>query len=332
MAQVETFDEYLTVRYKPLELELIQKLSQHLTKNLAQIRKFCTEEWRKALAHACQVQQQKNFPCAYMSISLLNTSLIDNKPLLQVDFYNEEWVYGESSARYRMPADFLFNDWQEFKLAALNEDFYVRSKISAAEIKALFWGTLDKIIFLFTCYAKYFAPFLCYYDEFDDLIKAENFYITCGTYLDWQNRLFAVTPEIDLLNPEDNADTTFRTVTKKIFRGKKFSDLNLRGGYFDECTFYNFNFENVNLADAMFLRCRFISSNFDNVKVAGADFFECYFRDCTFTNSTSDPTATSDDADEYFAPPRMYHCFLINVTFDNCNFENIAQVDCKIKE
>lgn len=332
MEQAKNFDEYLAGRYKPLETELIKKLAQHLNKNLPTIRKFCTDEWRKALAQACEIQRQENIPCAYMSISLLNTSLIDDKPILQIDFYNEEWVYGESWARYRMKADFLFEDWQEFKFAALNEDFYIRSKISKVEIRALFWGTIDKIIFLFTCYAKYFAPFLVYYDEFDELIKAENFYVTCGTYLDWQNRLFAVLPEIDLLNPADNEDTTFRPVIKKIFRNKKFSGLNLRGCHFEDCVFQNFTFENLNLADVSFLRCRFISSTVDGAKIAGADFFECYFRDCTFQNCTSDPAETSEDNDEYFAPPRMYHCFLLNLNLaENCNLDNLVQIDCYTK-
>ena len=332
MERLQNFDEFLKLRYKPLETKFIKNLARHLNKNISSIRKFCLEEWKKSLAQACEIQRQENKICAYMSISLLNTSLLDDKPILQIDFYNEEWVYGESWARYRMSADFLFESWRDFKFAALDENFYVRSKIFPVEIKSLFWGTLDKIIFLFTCYAKYFARRLAYYNEFDELIKAENFYITCGTYLDWQNKLFAVLPEIDLLNPDANEETSFRHLNKKIFRNKKFSGLNLRGCYFIDCIFQNFNFEDLNLADAFFLRCRFISSNFDGVKIAGGDFWECYFRDCTFQNCTADPAETSEDADEYFAPLRMYHCFLLNLEVaESCNFENLVQIDCYSK-
>ena len=111
-----------------------KKTSQHFNKELPKIRKYCLEEWVKAITLANEIQQSEGQICAYMSLSILNTSIIDDKPVLQVDFYNEEWVFGESWARYRMSADFLFNGWREFKFAAL-----------------------DKMTFLFTCYVKYFA-------------------------------------------------------------------------------------------------------------------------------------------------------------------------------
>ena len=255
MELLQTFDEFLEKRYEPLELEFLKTVAQDLNKNISSIRKFFLEELRRALVQADEIQRQENKICAYMSISLLNTSLIDDKPLLQVDFYNEEWVYGESWARYRFSADFLFKHWKKFKADAQDENFYVRSKINRVEIKSLFWGTADKIIFLFACHAKYFIPRLFYYNEFDELIKAENFYVTCGTYLDWQNRIFAELPEIDFFNLDSNEETTFRPLIKKILRNKKLSGLNLQHGFFEECTFRNFIFENLNLADAIFLNC-----------------------------------------------------------------------------
>ena len=145
---IQTFDEYINFRYKQLENEFIKKVSENFSRELPAIRKFCLEEWRKAIACACEIQRQENKICAYMSISFLNTSMIDDNPILQIDFYNEEWVFGESWARYRMGADFFLKFWQDFKFDALDDRFFVRSKISKVEIKALFWGTLDKIIFL----------------------------------------------------------------------------------------------------------------------------------------------------------------------------------------
>ena len=330
MELLQTFDEYLNLRYKPLETEFLKKLGQHFSRELPTIRKYCLEEWVKAISLANEIQRQEGQICAYMSISFLNTSVIDNKPTLQIDFYNEEWVFGESWARYRMSADFLLKYWKDFKIDALDDRFFVRSKISKVEIKSLFWGTLDKIIFLFTCYVKYFAQRLFYYNEFDELIKAENFYITCGTYLDWQNRVLAVIPEIDLLNPDANEDTTFRPVKNKIYRNKKFHDLNLRGSYFEECIFDNFIFENLNLVDANFLHCRFTATKFINIQLAGCDLFECYFKNCTFENCSSE---IDNNDEEYFAPMRIYHCYLLNIEIDeNCNFENSIEIDCYYKE
>lgn len=326
---IQTFDEYLELRYKPLETEFLKKVGQNLSRTLPTMRKYCLQEWVKAISLANEVQRREGQICAYMSLSVLATSLIDDKPILQVDFYNEEWVFGESWARYRMDVDFLFKHWQDFKIDALDDRFFVRSKISKVEIKSLFWGTLDKIIFLFACYVKYFAPRLSYYNEFDDLVKAESFYITCGTYLDWQNRVYAVLPEVDLLNPDANEDTTFQHVANKNYHNQKFSGINLRGGHFEDCVFDNFTFENLDIVDVQFTHCRFVSTKFVNLQTAGCDLFECYFKNCTFENCSFE---IDKDADEYFAPMRMYHCYLLNIQYENCNFENAIELDCYYKE
>ena len=223
MKMIETFEDYKTQRYEKLELEFLQKVGEDLKENIYAIRKFFLEEITAAIKTACEVQKLENKICAYISISFLNSSLFENNPKFQIDFYNEEWVYGESWLSSRFSADFLFKYWQEFKFNALNENFFIRSRISKVEIKSLFWGTLDKLTYLLACYAKYFAYRVNYYNEFDELQKAENFYITCGTYLDWQERIFANLPEIDLLNPDDNEDTTFRPVRKKFIDKKVFT-------------------------------------------------------------------------------------------------------------
>ena len=127
-----------------------------------------------------------------MSVSFLNTAIATGKTILQIDFYDRQWVYGKHFSRSRMDADFLLTGWKDFTDKTFDEKFFVRSSISTVEIKSLFWGTLDKVIFIFTCFVKYFAPAIKNCDEFAALIKSEKFYITCGTYLDWQNRLCAV--------------------------------------------------------------------------------------------------------------------------------------------
>ena len=313
---IETLPTYVAERYSPLEVEFLNATKNFLSDNLPRISEYVLGEWRKALAAACEDQRE---PCAYMSVSLLNTAIAAGKVTLQIDFYGDQWVYGEPFSRSRMSADFLLTGWENFTAKALDEKFFVRSEISAAEIKSLFWGTLDKVAFIFTCFAKYFAPALKNSVEFAALIKAEKFYVTCGTYLDWQNRLCAVLPEIDLLNPDANEDTTFHEAHGKIYRQKNFSDLDLRGCRFEDCLFHNCAFTKLNLADAEFLRCRFAETNFTEIKFAGTKFSACKFKDCAIKNSTDDPKAV--DAEEYFAPLRLNQCKFVNTVVEGCDFE-----------
>lgn len=313
---IETFEAYVAERYVPLELELLDATKKFLTENFARISEDVLGEWRKAIAAACEVQRE---PCACMSVSLLNTSVAAGKPVFQIDFYDVRWVYGEPFARSRMSADFLLTGWEKFTLAALDENFFVRSKISSVEIKALFFGTLDRLTFVFTCFAKYFASKLKTCDEFAALIKAEKFYVTCGTYLDWQNRLCALLPEIDFTNPDANEDTTFREAHGKIYRRKKFAGLNFRGCYFVDCLFHRCEFTALNLVDAVFERCRFVETTFADVKFAGTRFSACKLRGCSLTDCTDAPQAVN--AEEYFAPLKMDRCEVSGTAVERCDFE-----------
>ena len=330
---IETFEEFISERYTPLEIKFLNQTSDYLGKNFSAIRKFYLQEWQKALAEAIKLQQddEKNI-CAYMSVSLLNTSVLEGAPKFQVDFYNQEWVYGESFCRYKFDPDFLFKYWKDFIFEVQDDNFYLRSNFGKVEIQSLFFRTVDKLAFMFACFTKYFAYQITYSNEFDDLNKAENFYLTCGVYLDWQNRIFAQLPEIDLLNPEANQQTTFRPYKDKILRGKSFHDIDLQCCYFTDCLFQDFTFENVNLVDAILLRCRFKSVTFDNVKFAGTTFFECYFKDCTFINCSSDSADVAENSDEYFAPMLLYHCYIFGRKDIDCNFERTKIIEVFEKE
>ena len=316
---IETLQAYVAERYSPLEIEFLDATKKFLGENFPRISEYVLSEWRKAIAAACEVQSGEKIPCAYMSVSFLNTSVLENKSVLQIDFYDEQWVYGEPFSRSRMDAGFLLTGWENFTAKALDEKFFVRSALSSAEIKSLFWGTLDKVAFIFTCFAKYFAPALKSSDEFDALLKAEKFYITCGTYLDWQNRLCAVLPEIDFLNLDANEDATFHEVHGKIYRQKTFAEMNLRGCRFEDCLFHKCAFMNLNLADAEFSRCRFIAASFSDIKFAGTKFSACTFKDCAIKNSTDAPKAV--DAEEYFAPLKTSQCKILNTVVEGCDFE-----------
>lgn len=316
---IETFPTYLAERYSPLEVEFLTATKNFLTENFPRISEYVLSEWRKALAAACEIQRDEKIPCAYMSVSFLNTSVATGKAVMQIDFYDTRWIYGEPFSRSRMDADFLLTGWETFTTKALDEKFFVRSKISSVEIKSLFWYTLDKLTFIFTCFAKYFARTLKNFPEFDALIKAEKFYVTCGTYLDWQNRLCAVLPEIDFTDPEKNEDTTFREAHGKIYRYKKFADMNLRGCNFADCLFYHCEFARLNLADAEFSRCRFTSASFTDIKFAGTKFSACTFRDCTIKDSTDAPKAV--DPGECFTPLKVEQCKIFNTVVEGCDFE-----------
>ena len=133
---IKNFEEYKTERYQKLELEFLKKSGEFFSKNFATLRKNFLQNLRLAIKNAVEIQKIEKNICAYISVSFLNTSVIEKNPTLQIDFYDEDWVYGKSWASSRVNADFILNFWESFIADALDESFYIRSQISKVQIKS----------------------------------------------------------------------------------------------------------------------------------------------------------------------------------------------------
>ena len=275
------------------------------------------------MEEAVSVQQEAHIPCAYMTISLLNTSLLEKQPLFQADFYDGDWVYGDSWSRGRMPADFLFREWEGFRSKAMDSRFYVRNKLQEIAIASLFWGTAEKILYLFACFAKYFARELAQLPEFRALEKEDAMYVTCGTYLDWQERIYGILPELDLTDVPENEQTSFREFRGKTYRHQVFRELDLRHGSFYDCTFRHCVFHNVNLSDGYFKNCRFRDTDFVEVGMAGCVWEDSDFKSCNFQGS-----GTMAEGDEYFAESEMARVRFTAVRAVNCDFSHFRLKEC----
>lgn len=320
---ITTLEQYSEERYRALEVSFLEELGIRMGREFREIRSRCVEDWKRILSGACAVQEQENIPCAYMSISLLNTSLLEGKPLFQVDFYNGDWVYGEPWERGRMSAEFLFRDWEAFQRSALNDAFYVRSVLQRTAIKSLFWGTVEKTAYLFACFAKYFMEDLAALREFRALKKEDSMYVTCGTYLDWQERLYAILPEIDLTDVPENEETAFRSFDGKVYHEKIFRELDLRHARFKDCIFRRCVFQKINLSDAVFRNCKFYDTDFIEARFPGSTWENCTLTECRFQGS-----GTQIEGEEYFGEAEMRRSRLHDIQAVNCDFSYFLLRDC----
>lgn len=323
MALITTLQEYYEERYQALEISLLEKVSGRMGREFKTIARTCMDHWKRMLGEALAVEEEEKLPCAYMSISFLNTSMMEGKPQFQVDFYNGEWIYGEPWARGRMSADFLFREWHEFCREALDDSFYVRNKLQETAIKTLFWETAEKLVYLFSCFAKYFMRELSNLPEFQALEKEASMYVTCGMYLDWQERIYAICPPLDLTDLPDNEETMFREFRGMSYRENVFHGLDLRHCRFYDCIFRRCVFDQVDLSDAYFQNCRFYETDFLKQKLAGCVWEECIFQSCSFRDS-----GTQTEGDEYFAEAEMIHSKLSGLRVKDCDFSHFLLRDC----
>ena len=332
----ESLSDYVTSRYEPLEIRLLEDTGAYLSANFSQVRDKCLEHWQGALKTALQTQEREDKPCAYMSISLLLTSLSD-EPKLQIDFYDSDWVYGEPWARYVMPAAFLFAKWGDFARAALDDAYYLRSRVARSAIQALFYGAADKLAYLFACFAKYYMEDLAKLPEMAALKKEPVFYVTAGMYFDWQERLYGQLPEVDLLNLPDNTETPFREFRDKLFKEVALQDFDLHGARFKGCLFRTAVLRGLNLRDALFEDCRFLDVDFIELKIAGCSFRRTFFSSCRWQNS-----GTEGEGDAYFGETEMTDAKIKDMQVINSDFshfrlkdttvENVSFTDSNIKE
>lgn len=320
---ITSLEEFYRERYQELELELLNSVSKRMGGDFQRISKACVEQWQRILREALKVQEIEHIPCAYMSVSLLNTSLLEKRPILQVDFYNGEWVYGEPWAREYMSGEFLFREWEAFCAEALDDRFYLRNKLNGTAIRSLFWETSEKLVYIFACFAKYFARELDELPEFKALEKEQAMYVTCGTYLDWQERVHGVLPKLELGEVPEDGETEFREYHGETYHNRTFRKLELSHCLFYDCVFKRCVFEQVNISDGYFSNCRFKDTEFKEVRLAGCVWEDCGFVSCSFLDS-----GTHEDGDEYFADAKMTRVKFSDTKVVGCEFSNFRLKEC----
>jgi len=320
--------DYYAERYQGLERQMLSELKDRLIKKREKLTGFFLNSSREALNMAAKVQEEEKNKLAYMSFSWLNISLIENKPCLQIDFYDYDWIYGYPWARSYMPADFLFEGFEAFSRDALDEKYFVRGSLQPAEIRTLFWGTVDKMLYVLAGQLKYILPMITMLKEFGQLEREEWFYITFGTYIDWHERMAAMTPELDLDDIDANEETRLRRFEDKVFHGKVFEVLNLNQCRFTNCLFDKCVFAGTILDDAFFSTCRFRDVEFKDVSLRGTAFLENKFLRVKFTGSDeADANIMTSDSGEYYDPIKFVQCYLREVTA-NYDLTGREEINC----
>ena len=189
---IMTLEDYYIKRYQGIEREFLDKTSAYLNENTEKILEYLVKNTTEILKKALNIQNERDISCGYMSFSLLLTSVMVNKPVLQVDFYSGEWVYSEPWGREKIDASFLFRYWDDLQKAAFDDNYFMRSRITSAIIKTFFYDTLDELIYVLADYLKKYGENFANIPEFSKMKKETPAYITVGAYLDWQERIFAV--------------------------------------------------------------------------------------------------------------------------------------------
>lgn len=281
--------------------------------------------------------QEKGFgvPVAEIDISFLYTSLIEGKARFRIDSYGEGGrVLEESMETDYLAADFLVVKLEELtgKLETCVADEGLRRYIRPAEIETLKLRAVRSLLYYFAFRLKYTIREALDLQMLAKVKKANNFAIQIGEYMDWQKTIYAILPEVDIFNCDEDTNLQFRSFPAIYYQNKRFQDLIMNQSRFIDCTFTDVTIEKCRMNDCIFDHC-----TFDHVKIMETQMKGCNFIDCAMSNTVFEKVVfyseeCNDEEIEYYEPAKFYKCALTSASFKECDMQYCLVYKCDEKE
>lgn len=298
------------------------------------------ESWRRELSLyleriAALQQKEQAGPVAEITVSFMYTSLYEGKAVFRVDSYGDEGrVYGESMAAAFLSADWLVQELPSLKeeLAACAAREGLRGVVRPAAFEVLALRAVRSLLYYFAGRFKYIVTKVLDEKYLARLKKGEVFVICIGEYLDWQNTVFAILPEVDIFNCGRDTKLQFRHFPAIVYRRKQFTDLNLSQSKFTDCTFEDVVIGECCMNDCTFDGCSFNRVTISGTQMAGSLFIDCVIREAKFEEVVFCGDGVRGHEAEYFAPVEFVGCTFSQADFNDCRLGGVNLTECEASE
>ena len=331
--------EYRIDYYMEIEKKFLISSDEQMVNKEESSSAVWVNNMRNIFDKACQVQEKLKKEkdiityCKYIRLSFLHiaTFLKECEPCFMVEFFADD---GDKPwAKTRIPAMDVLGDWQSFVKQAYRKDLWYARYYNPGEIQALLVQTQQKLLFLWLNRAKYWMRDLEDAPEFRRLWVTNEFQMTVGVYRDWQEPIFRLRTDVDLL------EANGKTIAGGIFVGEQYREVVLENidaepAEFINCYFKAVTFQGGNFADCRFRNCRFYEVTFQRCKFAGVSFEECYWAGCEFMDCDFNPDSEALDPTKLYRGAslrrnKMRKCSLTDSDREGiCCHENDIR-DCK---
>lgn len=284
--QKESLQEYEAQVYMPATSEFINNVMTYCSKNQHQIEEEIENHLDSFIEKIGRMQRIQPIPAGQITISLLRTSIWNEKPRIRFDCFDVGKEAGKNIAYQYINIEWLNIKWKAFedKLTKMTHDKGYDRIVRKAQIQQYMSKALDRLLKLFGIAFKYTLSDVDLLPHYNELIRDEVFLLTAGEYMDWQRILFAEVPEIDIIANPNNKPLLFQKISEKKYRDKVLKDIDLTQSRFINCEFSKCVFEQVNLIDARFINCLFRDVNMNFGKMYGASFINCVFINIQFND------------------------------------------------
>lgn len=280
--------EFFETYYQTEREKFLDKITEYMVQNRDVLIKEIQDAFEKFAIAVGKGQEEYPSMVECIQISLLRVSLYQENPMLRFDAYGEMGVLGLRLFSQNVPFQWLTGYWQEFKERLHNWVVEMKATryISEARIKQMMLESIEMIENILYSMLKY--PFYDaeQFESLSEVMKAERFYISFGSYMDRQNILATDFAEIDIFLHEKNETLTYRKYKQKVYSKKEFKELELFHSQFEECQFINCVFQKANLRDVIFENCRFYQMEFQECQAEGMTINNSLLEDVTFEDTT----------------------------------------------
>lgn len=274
------YDEWVERYADSIIKQYILQIGDKLLKERETIIKKVREQLEDFMKDICILQSKADFSIGCIQGALLATSVINDKPSIIYEAFDQDQEYGHVYVAKEYEIDWLFTGWEELKESlqqSILENGYARL-LSFEAVKSFMIEQIPSCAYVFTYFVKYIFKEMDSFKYFSDLKVGENFYISAGCYHDFYKILYKKQKNKDILISQNDRDFSFGQFSQYVYRKKKIVTGNFKSAVFSDCRFMD-----VNILGCDFSDCEFNNCSFTRVTINDSVFHGSIFRECTFS-------------------------------------------------
>lgn len=309
-------DECVSVHISRLQ----QKVDRQFRQEKEILLKPIIHSFEQLFANIREQQEQGRLaPVAFIHLSLLRTSLLDNKCTYLLEAYGEKWYYdwGECTAQYEA-------EWLSEAIIDLHTTLEKERKpylyIQAADVR----GIIQQTVILFHQYIIQLLRYLFRYQQDSvpeiDFQRAAYLRFRVGEYKGFSE-------DVGVIDDRERVEQNLlswleKNETDKSYTFENFSSLPLQQKHFDQMDFSYANFNGSDLEGASLKQSVCIGTSFVDCSLANVNFSYAAIQDADFRNANlAGANFTHAQGRTMLLPDDEVACYL-GTDFSHANLEN----------
>ena len=263
-----------------IQVFFLRETKKYLDDNHELKRNVIQQNLTEACIHMADYQNKElSIPIESISMSFLNFSYYFNKPIIRILFFAKGMLWKEPLMYMDFDAEWLVEPLKSYKQKL--EEYVKENKKKTEWLNVEMRRMLRLLLKMTSYYIKYDVREWCENEALRNLFLCDDVVISFGEYMDWQLVLHRIRQNRDIFQCDDKQMLQYTRFQDMVYKKKMFSDLDLTGTIFLNCTFTNCKMEQVIFHDAIFRNCVFDKVSAKKVQIYGASFEKCLFRNCT---------------------------------------------------